>query len=365
MLESIFQLGYKAKAGLVEARQEIKDRINCRVELPLKGLNGEGVYLTAVDQLGKKAKTIHQLYDTLPHKNKAKDVILLDAWSSATIEGARTTVEQVSKCFEHPDSKDEKMVVNTVTASHYAYKNPISPKNIRKLWEIVVKDVCENENQAGEFYRSGMVYIGSNTKTVHTPASVEQIAPLMTELFQFEQNTELDALIASFVFHFCFVYIHPFCDGNGRTARIINSSQLYWNGMKKMKYLPLSTSINEHLNGYYRALSESERQYDESPQGKWIDISPFVSYMLDMFEQCLINSALAENSLSDTEAKLLERMKKVGVKAEITVANAAKILSLSDSGARKVLNRLAAKGYLKIEKGSKRYIYRLEPDIPY
>lgn len=363
MLESIFRLGYKARAGLTDAQNEIKNRINTRFNLPLEGLHGETLCLTAVEELNQKASSVRQLYERIPHRRKAKDVILLDAWTSATIEGARTTVERVRQSFENPDSKDEKMVINTVHGSNYAYQHPITPKNIRRLWEIVVKDVCENQNQAGIFYRDGMVYIGNDSKTIHTPAEPEQIEPKMSQLFQFAEKSELDPLLTSFVFHFCFVYIHPFCDGNGRTARILNSSQLYQSGFKKMKHLPLSSAINDSLKGYYHSLTESEYSYSDSDGSKWMDLSPFVSYMLDVFEKCLVNSSLAENKLNDSESRLLERMNKVGPKAEITVKKAMGILKLSESGTRKVLNTLAAKGYLTIEKGQKAYLYRLEPNL--
>ena len=56
-------------------------------------------------------------------------------------------------------------------------------------------------------------------------------------------------MIGSFAAHFYFVYVHPFCDGNGRTARVINVSSLYHAGWKKMKRLPLSNAINNELNG--------------------------------------------------------------------------------------------------------------------
>ena len=47
----------------------------------------------------------------------------------------------------------------------------------------------------------------------------------------------------SFAAHFYFVYLHPFCDGNGRCARILNASQLYHGGYQKMKTLPLASAM--------------------------------------------------------------------------------------------------------------------------
>lgn len=79
----------------------------------------------------------------------------------------------------------------------------------------------------------------------------------------------------------------------------------------------------------------------------------------------MISSWLAENTLSESESRLLGRMKKTGVKAEITVRKAAAVLGMSETDARKVLNKLAGKGYLKIEKGLKQYVYRLEPEMQF
>ena len=100
-------------------------------------------------------------------------------------------------------------------------------------------------------------------------------------------------------------------DGNGRVARIMNASNLYFSGLKKMPRLPLSSAINGNLDRYYGTLADSERAYPDAASGQWLDLSPFVSYMLDMFEQCLISSALAENSLSEHESTILTRMNKV------------------------------------------------------
>lgn len=114
----------------------------------------------------------------------------------------------------------------------------------------------------------------------------------MNTAFDFMENNDLDDIIKTFVFHFYFVYIHPFCDGNGRIARIINNSRLYFFGLKKMKFLPISSSIDANRNGYYKAITECEKIVSEnkvSKEEKWLDISPFISYMLDVFEQCMIN----------------------------------------------------------------------------
>ena len=363
MWESIKKLEYRAKADIADAKAELSSRLADRMELPLSGIHGEKLYLTGISKLQNKVKELDLLYGKLPNNRRVKDTILLDAWSSATIEGARTTVAKVRQSFENPKTKDDLMVVNTIKGCNYAYGRPITQKNIRRLWETVVADVCENADHKGKQYRDGMLYIGSSSRIIHTPAAPEQLPSMMEQWFMFMESESVDLLIQAFTAHFYFVYVHPFCDGNGRTARILNSSQLYHGGYRKMKNLPLSNAINNQLSGYYSSLSGSEAVlYGE--EGSWLDLSPFVSYMLEAFERCMIDASLSVNALTESESKILERMNKVGVNAEITVTKAAKIIDRSESATRKVLNSLSAKGYLTVDTTHTPFLYRLQQHIP-
>ena len=73
-----------------------------------------------------------------------------------------------------------------------------------------------------------------------------------------------------------------------------------------------------------------------------LDLSPFVSYMLDFFEQCMIDAALSRNELTPNETKLLDRMNRVSGTAEITVK----------------------KGYLTEDMSKVPFIYSLEQHLP-
>lgn len=363
MWDTIQKLRFRADANISEAKDELENRLHDRMELPLPGIHGERLFLTHVSGLRKRASELYRIYESLPFHRGVQDTILLDAWSSATIEGARTTVDQVRRSLTAPKTKDDRMVVNAIIASKYAYERPITGRNIRRLWETVVDGVCENAEQMGKLYRDGMVYIGNASRTVHTPASAEQLPKMMESFFSFCQEEKLELLIRSFAAHFYFVYVHPFCDGNGRTARILNASQLYHGGYRKMKSLPLSNAINNQLSGYYSSLSDSEATLQDE-LGAWLDVSVFVSFMLDAFERCLIDAALSQNTLTESESALLQRMNRVGVNAEITVKKAMGILGRSESGARTVLNGLIQKGYLTVDTTQQPFRYRLQQHLP-
>lgn len=225
MWDTIQKLTYRAKAHIPRAAAELEERLSDRRELPLAGIHGERLYLTEVTKLEWSAAQLQTMYEQLPEYIDATESILLDSWASATIEGSNVPLPQLWQHLENPQTKDERMVVNTFHSSNYAYDHPITQKNLRPLWERVTEGVCENTRLDGKLYRSGMVEIGSASRTVHTPATPERIPELMEQWFRYREDDQ--SLIDSFVAHFYFVYVHPFCDGNGRTARIINVSSLY------------------------------------------------------------------------------------------------------------------------------------------
>ena len=359
MYEPIFKLKIKADAGVEKAKQELRNREQKKICLPLQGISGEQICLTLNNDMTSAVQAVEAVYQKVTKKNKVRDMILLDAFHSATIEGARTTVENVKKAFSEPKSKDDKMVVNTVRGCDYAYQNLIDEKHIRHLWEMIVEGVCENESKAGILYRDGMVFIGNETRIIHVPARPEQLETMMGQLFDFLREDTLDHILKIFIAHFYFVYIHPFCDGNGRTARILTSSYLYHNGYEKMMYLSLSKAINENLSGYYGSIADSEWKYEE--QGLlYLDITPFVAYMLETFEKCMVTSILEENELDEFQKRLLSKMKKRGVKAEITRKNAQKVLGIPDQETVAVLRSMVEMGYLvpAVNDGTEVYILK-------
>lgn len=357
MYESYEVLKIKEQSGIQAARQELDFRKAHRERISLPGLENTALYMVLTEEMKIRLHSIAQLYQRLERNQKVKEILLLDAYHSATIEGARTTVEQVRKVYHNPRSKDDKMVVNTIHGMQYAYENPIGMDNIRCLWEMVTKDVCENAHLAGELFRDGMVYVGSGAEIIHTPARPEAIEGYMEALFSFFRESTGSVWLKAAVFHFYFAYIHPFCDGNGRMARILTQSCLYHSGLKKVTYLPLSRVINERLSGYYRTLREAEVVHKNGEA--WLDITPFLDYFLEVAEAGMITSMKEDRPLGENERILLGKMQKRGKGAEINRAMAARILGRSEETAGKALNVLVEKEYLdKIRRGRK-YIFIL------
>lgn len=124
----------------------------------------------------------------------------------------------------------------------------ISEVLIRSIHQLVVR---ETEQSTAGMYRTGNVIItGSN----HIPPDVSEIPLLMGELIMWvnENKNELHPIELASIVHHKLVSIHPFFDGNGRTARVIMNLLLLKEGY------PLVTVLKNDRKKYYQALSKAD-----------------------------------------------------------------------------------------------------------
>ena len=91
------------------------------------------------------------------------------------------------------------------------------------------------------------------------------------------KKEEIHPLILSSIFHYEFVFIHPFSDGNGRTARLWQNIILSkWKDL--FEYLPIESQIKKYQENYYKAINNCNHNGNSTE---------FIEFMLMMFEEVL------------------------------------------------------------------------------
>ena len=113
---------------------------------------------------------------------------------------------------------------------------------------------------------------------------------------------EVHPLIMGAIFHYEFVFIHPFSDGNGRTARLWHTMLLNeWNPV--FAYIPLESQIEKFQNDYYNAISECHVNGNSNV---------FIEFMLERIDDILdeVNEQIRKsiNDESEYVKRLLEIM---------------------------------------------------------
>lgn len=124
--------------------------------------------------------------------------------------------------------------------------------------------------------RDNSVWVG-NDQYRFTPCDCQLVEPLLNLLFS-DWLDSYDIFVKSAIIHFLFVWVHPYFDGNGRTIRIIHKEILIRNGLTKFEGICIDKCIYESRSKYYRAIRDSEEDND---------ITHFILYMLDVYEECL------------------------------------------------------------------------------
>ncbi len=261
-----------AKLGSQAASQILSERGSRLETLPIRDAMGYSLTWcpSAIPQ--KLLCDIDQLYQNISVTDIDTDIsVEKESFHSCRIEGADTTIDELNEIFraKRTDRKGDRMILNTYRAVKFL--NLTTKRNedtLVRLWEIVTDGVCDNPGLSGSKFRTGTVTVGT-----HSAPDVELLEYCMKQFFNFYHGDNIQSpYIKVAIVHFYFVYMHPFCDGNGRIARLLTSDFLIRSGLNNFSALTLSKTVNETAQAYYMALENSENSLQ--------DITPFIQYIL-------------------------------------------------------------------------------------
>lgn len=235
-------------------------------------------------QLGAKS--------ALPEKDKQVYLlssIMEEAISSSQIEGANTTRKRAKDMLRQeisPKSKSEKMIVNNYHTIQHIVNNKedeLTPENLLYIHSLISKDTLDDGDLEGQFRKDDEVVVMNyaTSEVVHRPPTHTELACLIQSLCDFFNNDNeeefVHPLIKGIVVHFMIGWIHPFADGNGRTARAL----FYWYLLKKgywlTEYLSISKIIQDSKVAYEKAYI-----YTESDEN---DLNYFITYNLKVMDK--------------------------------------------------------------------------------
>ena len=178
--------------------------------------------------------------------------------SSLKIEANSLSLGQVRDVINGRTVLGERKEIQEVKNAYNAYEklseiDPYSISDLKKYHSIMTKYVVE---ESGSFRRGEEgVFNGDQCIFMAPPARL--VPQLMEELFQWmkEEQNNVHPLILSSVFHYEFVFIHPFSDGNGRMARLWHAAILFrWKTV--FEYIPIESQIEKFPDEYYNAIAK-------------------------------------------------------------------------------------------------------------
>jgi len=208
-------------------------------------------------------------------------------FSTAAIEGNPLQQREVSEIIESVSDENFleikkreihnlKRAYDKISSIKAGAKFTLSESFIKEIHKTVTYKLNYDSCIPGS-YRNHIVKVGDKQHGgVNTPPKcLKDIQNLMGEYikwFNSDVIQELSPIIRSAIAHYYLALIHPFADGNGRTARLIESAILRESGIK---YLPIMLS-----NYYYKEIDEYFISISLSRKSKAYDFTPFIKFVL-------------------------------------------------------------------------------------
>ena len=212
------------------------------------------LYVSSISEKIGRITAINSL-TAKPHLRKNNRIKSIH--SSLKIEANSLTLGQVRDVINGRFVLGEQKEIQEVKNAYAAYErlseiNPYSIRDLKQFHGIMTKYLVE---ESGRF-RSGEEGVFNGDQCIFMAPPARFVPGLMEELFQWMKTAqkEIHPLILSSVFHYEFVFIHPFSDGNGRMARLWHTAILSkWKPI--FEYIPIESQIEKFQDEYYEAIA--------------------------------------------------------------------------------------------------------------
>ena len=258
-------------------------------------------YVSSISEKVGRISAISNL-ESKPHlrrNNRIKSI-----HSSLKIEANSLSLGQVRDVINGKMVLGEQKEIQEVKNAYAAYERfseiePFSIKNLKLFHGIMTKYVVE---ESGDF-RRGEEGVFNGDACIFMAPPAQLVPQLMDDLFAWmkEEKNSVNPLIMSSIFHYEFVFIHPFADGNGRMARLWHTAMLaQWKPV--FEYIPIESQIEKFQNEYYEAIVRCHVEGEATI---------FIEFMLSQIDKILDDVSVQVSEDNEQLSEYLKRLLEV------------------------------------------------------
>jgi Fic family protein len=304
------------------------------------------------------------------------EAIIRSAHSSTAIEGNRLSLDQVSDLAHGREvmatQKDKQEVLNYLTVLESIDKltdgKSITKKNILDIHKMITQETLENPSDCGVF-RTRYVVVGNRLtgEVIFRPPSNEEVPQLVQELVEWLYSSEakaLDSVIEAGIAHYEFVRIHPFVDGNGRTARVLATLILYLRGFDAKQFFCLDDYYDSDRQSYYSALQSVDKNtldltewLDYFVEGVEVSIGAVKERVVRLSSERLRKTRRGQIVLTEKQMRIVEFINQNG---RITNRNVREMFKISPQAAHKEILKLVKLDVIKAVGKGRNLFYQLK-----
>ncbi len=288
-----------------------------------------------------------------------RDAIIRSAHSSTSIEGNNLSLEQVSDLAAGrkimAQRKDREEVLNYIHVleklDELPKKGKITEAAVKKIQKMLTFNTLADPQDCGAYRSERNKYVVvANRLTgeiTFRPPSNEELPGLMTGYVSWlnsEDARKLDPVVMAGIAHYEFVRIHPFVDGNGRTARVVAALILRIRGFDTKQFFCLDDYYDMDRSEYYKALRTVNVEQQDVTQwleyfieGVAVSIDAVRERVARLSAERVRSKKKGQIALTERQMKIVEYINKNG---KIAISDVASVFKITRQAALKEINKL-------------------------
>lgn len=205
-----------------------------------------------------------------------KEAFNKNVHSSTLIEGNQLSFSQVSALNDNnevrADDNQKLEVTNYIQALRWVINHAakeINEQDLLRLHKLITQGLID-KNKCGKYRKVRNYVVDGREIVVYRSPDASKVPELMQDLFKWTaREKEINAIIASAIFHHQLVTIHPFTDGNGRIARAASLWLLYQKHYDQLHIIALDKYFADDRKKYYLKIQQvRDLDYDFT---YWLD----------------------------------------------------------------------------------------------
>lgn len=309
-------------------------------------------------------RTVH--HGTHIEGNRLDSGEVAEVLEGESVEGRDRDIQEVLNYREVLKYIDKKKVTSSKL-------QVINEKDLLKIHQLTVEKVL-GKDRAGKYRATQVVVKNSKTGEVSfTPPRSYEVKGLVSDFIGWlnsDDGRDVHPVLRAGVAHYVLAYIHPFVDGNGRTARAFATLVMFSEGYDIKKFFSLEEFFDRNAGRYYTTLQSVSNQkapLTEKDLTVWLEyfcegLAEELERVKERVKKLSLDSRLkgrtGQIALSERQVKLVEFMETYG-----SVSNKqwrGLLRDYSDDTILRDLKDLQKKGLIKKKGSTKGAVYILK-----
>jgi Fic family protein len=256
------------------------------------------------------------------------EAVVRQVYHATHIEGNALSLDQAIKVLDGQKilakDRDIQEIINYRNVIKYINEHQIpriSEASLLHIHKLVIDKILPPD-QAGAYRQVQVAIVNNQTRqVVFRPPNAALVGQQIAEFFTWlnkPETVELPAALKAGLSHYELVRIHPFVDGNGRTARIIAMLILYQDGYDVRRFFCLDEYYDQDAARYYAALQSANLSRDLTDwldyfiEGLAIEFSRIKDRVLELSHDHALKERLGQVALNDRQIVLIKYVEEHG-----------------------------------------------------